>query len=345
MMWMALGAAFAVAPPLQGSVCEFQRSSVGPGFKLHMLDWDVPLGSVGAWGGDPVLVGNLGLLDRHPVLRVELSGGGLTIWGDVRVDEEVVLNPYRGIDDGLVYYARDARVLITGFASDKVLIWPAQISGDVRPEGLEPTAVSCADLHVGWYLDIDYETQVAREAGLDGLEEVWLKGGAKLRETPGGGRFASLGPGDYWMSARLLERQDGWARVAVVSWTGVVWRGWVKARELETSLPMTGVGGILGGLGSVGAAPQPTLRACASVLPVLHHSKEATVPIGTLAAGTPFEVLGTAPGGLVEIRPYRLWFEPAEGSSLVLPPGADQCPVSAAAAPAPSLDGLFSAPP
>lgn len=324
---LLVGAALG-APPLAGAnVCSFADSSVGPGFDATVVGTRTRLGEIGAWGGDPKMRATLGTERGRPWMRIEVWGGGLSVLADVDVGQETVLSLLRTVYRDSTLIAPEAPVVVAGFDGDKVLVTPLIEDLALQPAHGLTTTVACEDLHVGWYLDWDYDRQVERMAGLEGRERWLLRGRARLRDEPGGAVIATLRRDRAPASVAALERRDGWVKVGLAEWQGVLWRGWVREEELEgPEEPGDGALGVLG-TGGLGVSATPSLRACAEDLPLRHVNREGATVVGSVAAGTPFEVIGAGRDDLVEVRFPRLWLEAAEGTALALPAGAGTCPI------------------
>lgn len=337
---LASGCAAHVAPrpaPEAIVVCNTDLARWRGGMPLRLPGGGPVFAEAWAYDGTVALKGRMLWQDRG-VLEAHLSGRGVALDAEVDLTKDAELRlrrPLRLGDFGLL--RPNAPVHLVGASPGRLTVRPVAWS----LEGLEAVApveasLTCED--TTFFTQPGRAWDPARELRSYGLREdaprrVLPAGqGAELRAAPDGPVRLRLLPGKGGHSLYVLERRDGWSRVASLHWEGVAWVGWVPTGALETPKD-DGTSDLLGVLG--GQEDAPPARGCPEPLPLSVRVDGRVARVGRVEAGTPFRVIGEAAEGRVPIDLDGGWLDAKAGAQLLLPARAAAC---AARPPEPKRD-------
>ena len=285
------------------------------------------------WGqadGDRmVLTGQLLGSARGPVLQATLHQGGVAVTGDIDPADGLVFRAGANVQlrsEGLI--AADAQVVPTGLLGAGVLWVTATPDAMAQVRFRVPTfgALPCEGLVLSQRFNGGQEG--ARAMAVLGVtastERAHLKEHAvALRMEPDFAWVLTLKKVDYPREVAVLARIGRNVRIARDQGDGLVLYGWIRATDLmdPKDVPAGPQDGILGGIG--GGSTEDVYR-CEADLPLRARVGDQEAPVGTLAAGTAFEIQGAVAGG-VSIRPYESWLFVEQDAALLLPAEAAKC--------------------
>ena len=263
------------------------------------------------------------------LLQGQWTGPGLTLNADVDVSSQAVFRAYAPVRVGSAgMLLKGGQVRVTDALSGRALVVPDEESQ--RPFRADQTVAlefACDSLSLAAANEPpgDRSLTLLAQAGFSvDAAEKWVPQNVSLPASalPGGptvGRFVAEG---VPVRGFVVEQRAGEARLVVPTRTGMVWVGWVLAADL---------------LSPEGALPEPVsprsgtfaegqdLRSCTSDLPVSIESRDKTLEVGTLLAGTPFSVTARL-GDLREANVGVEWLELEPHVTLLLPARASDCP-------------------
>lgn len=332
---------FASLPARAGTWCSWTNAPYTGWARLSLPGGTTPWASV---GGDAIsLTGALQDGADGPVLRAQLERDGVRVSGDLRGDEGLVFRTATALPFTSVgFIAEGAQVVPTArlpLAGFRVMPTRAALH-DVKIKAAPGVAMSCPQLLLsGRFNEPDESAALMAALGVTAsTERAWLKPGrVPVRMEPGFPRGVTLKKVPYEREVAVLERRGGDARIALGHYDGVVWIGWIKARQLQPVgyAPTGGLGGILGSLG--GGAGE-TVRTCDVAMPLRVKLDGRTSEVGSVGSGVPFVVKGQEPEGLsVELR--STFLSPEDSAILLLPGEASDC--ASREVPPMSLDQIF----
>ena len=279
-----------------------------------------------AWGqvsGDRLaLSGALQDGPQGPTLQAELHDEGVLARGDVLPS------------DGLVFRAGATLPLgVAALLSEGAVVQPvALLDGGafaiaaVKARAPAVTALTCGQLLLsGRFNNLDESLAAQAALGIhDDTERARLvRGRVPLAPMPGFPRAATFKRVDYDREVAVLERRGQDVRVAYPHYDGVVWYGWIKASDLQD--PDTSPGPMDGILGGLGVGAEVVLRRCDADLPLRARVGSVEAEVGTIAAGTPFELRSSEADGVI-VALYGSWLFAEGDAALILPVEAAACP-------------------
>jgi hypothetical protein len=326
-MFRALLAAtlIAFAAPARATPCTYSNiqwsesaplmaSPVGPSFGLIKEPW--PRAEVALPDA------------RRGTVDLTLAGSGLEVRAFVDGQKEGLLRPAGPIafDDYLVARAYSYFRLVgsgQGHLTLELITGP-----ELRAVAPPRTELPCAS--VAFQVAAKGDWPRPSDAHLPrSLRKVWLspERDIEVRATPDGPVRATL-RFEEENQAELFEERGDAVRVSTLVTTAMVY-GWIPRASLLRKAHTGAIYGY-GGLGIVGdgksEAADPE-QACASSLPLRARVGAAVFGIGSVAAGTPFKLLG-ADAETARVAFPHAWLLPSsEKVTLLLPPAAAACPV------------------
>lgn len=319
--------------------CTWNEAAFTGWARVRLPDTDLVWGQVSAERVS--LTGALQPTATGPALRASLSQGGLNVRGDLPASDGLLFRSGVRLPLGSVgLIAEGAQVRPVAMPQPGfIAVLPGEFVLDqVKVKGAPFALLTCQQLLLsGRFNELDESAALLASLGVtEQTERAWLSTGrVKIRPMPGFPAGVIVKRRDSPLSVAVLERQGSQVKIAYDHYDGVVWTGWVRARDLATAEYTDSLGGILG---SVGGTGPETVRACAEAQPLRVRVKGQIAEVGTVGPGVEFVVERSgADGAEVQFRSSFLY--PEDGVALLLPEAASACP--SREVPAQSVGDLF----
>lgn len=316
-------------PSVEQSLCQFPASDRIPIATVFAPGTKVLIGEIRDRGGSSQVIASLGVKRGRPVLRAAIRGEHMEAVLDLDPQQSAPLELVKGLEYGPATLIASTPVHVLGASGEQVLVGPG---GHHKAPFVVPTEpievpLSCEELRLVGDQTEDYWVALMKAAGVEeDSEPLVITKGAVLYDAPGGSKVATV-PGKGWpRHGYVLERREGWAKIALIAGSGVIWRAWIQEDAVDVPLPGEAARGS-GRLVFLQGDFEPRFQACDVDVDLFLTRGARAWPIGMLYAGSPFEITGAGRRGLVEVDLLETWLDPAEGATLALPPGAEACQV------------------